>query len=74
MSNLSFDKEPAVWIGLLTAIIDAVAIFFPASLTPEQKTALVAVVTVLVPIALSFVVRSNVTPNAKLAPNPPAQP
>ena len=67
-SNLSFPNEPAVWIGLLTAIIDAIAVFFPTKLTVEQKTVLVGLVTTLVPVVLSFVVRQNVTPNAKVAP------
>jgi hypothetical protein len=68
MNNLSFSNEPALYIGLLTAIIDAVAVFFPSSLTSEQKTTLVGLVTVLVPVILSFVTRSQVTPNAKVAP------
>lgn len=73
MGNLSFSQEPAVWIGLLTAIIDAVAVFFPSKLTGEQKTTLVGLVTFLVPIALSFVTRQNVTPVAKApAVVPPA--
>lgn len=66
MGKLSFDQEPAVWIGLLTAIIDAVTVFFPTKLTPEQKTTLVGLVTVLVPIVLSFVVRQKVTPVVNL--------
>jgi hypothetical protein len=68
MSNVSFSNEPAVYIGLLTAVIDAIAVFFPTTLTPEQKTVLVGLVTTLVPVVLSFVVRQNVTANAKVAP------
>lgn len=64
--KFSFSQEPAVYIGLLTAIIDAIAVFFPSKLTNDQKTTLVGLVTVLVPVALSFVVRQNVTPVAKL--------
>lgn len=66
MGKFSFSQEPAVYIGLLTAIIDAIAVFFPSKLTNDQKTTLVGLVTVLVPVALSFVVRQNVTPVAKL--------
>jgi uncharacterized membrane protein len=68
MPNISFSQEPAVWIGLITAVIDAVTVFFPTSLNSEQKTTLVGLVTVLVPVILSFVVRQNVTPNAKVTP------
>jgi hypothetical protein len=68
MNALGFSNEPALYIGLLTAIIDAIAVFFPSKLTPEQKTTLVGLVTVLVPVVLSFVTRSQVTPNAKVAP------
>lgn len=66
MGKFSFDQEPAVWIGLLTAIIDAVAVFFPTRLSTEQKTTLVGLVTVLVPVVLSFVVRQKVTPVVNL--------
>jgi hypothetical protein len=72
LPNISFSHEPAVWIGLLTAAIDALVVFFPTAMTPDQKTALIGLVTVLVPVALSFVVRQTSTPNAKLAPAPPA--
>lgn len=68
MPNISFSQEPAVWIGLVTALIDAVTVFFPTSLNTEQKTTLVGLVTVLVPVILSFVTRSQVTANAKVAP------
>jgi uncharacterized membrane protein len=70
MGKFSFSQEPAVWIGLLTAIIDAIAVFFPSTLTGEQKVTLVGVVTTLVPVVLSFVTRSQVSPVAK-APAPP---
>lgn len=71
MGKFSFNQEPAVWIGLITAIIDAIAVFFPTALTTDQKTALVAVVTMAAPIVLSFVTRSQVTPTANVpAPNP----
>jgi hypothetical protein len=66
--NISFPQEPAVWIGLITAVIDAVAVFFPTTLSAEQKTVLVGLVTTLVPVILAFVTRSQVTPNAKVAP------
>jgi hypothetical protein len=70
MGKFSFSQEPAVWIGVLTAIIDAVAVFFPTALTADQKVTLVGLVTTLVPLALSFVVRSQVSPVANL-PAPP---
>jgi hypothetical protein len=74
MGKFSFSQEPAVYIGLLTAIIDAIAVFFPSSLTADQKTTLVGVVTVAVPVILSFVTRSQVSPTAKpvVAAVPPA--
>jgi len=75
MPNISFTYEPALWIGVLTAIIDAVAVFFPSALTTEQKTALVGLVTVIVPLLGSVVVRQTSTPNAKLAaPTTPVAP
>lgn len=70
MPNISFSHEPALWIGAITAAIDAFAVFFPSKMTPDQKTALVGLVTVIVPLVLSVVVRQTVTPNAKM-PNPP---
>jgi hypothetical protein len=74
LPNLSFPHEPIVWIGLVTAIIGAVAVFFPNFLTAEQQKAVVGLVVVAVPLILSFVGRSQVTPNAKLPAVPPAPP
>lgn len=71
MGSLSFSQEPAVWIGLITALLDAVAVFFPGKLTADQKTAIAAVITIAVPIILSFVTRSQVTPVATLGIKPP---
>jgi drug/metabolite transporter (DMT)-like permease len=68
MSNISFPHEPAVWIGLATAIIGAVAVFWPNFLTGDQQKAIVGLIVVATPIILSFVTRSQVTPNAKIAP------
>ena len=68
MGNLSFSYEPAVWLGLLTAIIGLVVVFFPGLLTTDQQKAIVGLAAVAIPIVLSFVTRSQVTPNAKIAP------
>jgi hypothetical protein len=67
-SNISFSMEPAVWLGLLTAIIGLVVVFFPGLLTTDQQKAIVGLAAVAIPIVLSFVTRSQVTPNAKVAP------
>ena len=61
-------REPAVYIGLVTAIIGAVAVFWPNFLSHDQQQAVVALVVVATPIILSFVTRSQVTPNSKVAP------
>ena len=68
MNNLSFSNEPAVWLGLVTAIIGLVVVFFPGLLTTDQQKAVVGLAAVAIPIILSFVTRSQVTPNAKVAP------
>jgi drug/metabolite transporter (DMT)-like permease len=68
MNNLSFSNEPAVWLGLVTAIIGLVVVFFPGLLTTDQQKAIVGLAAVAVPVILSFVTRSQVTPNAKVAP------
>jgi hypothetical protein len=64
MGNLSFSQEPAVYVGLVTALIGLVAVFWPNFLTAEQQKAAVAFVVVAAPIILSFVTRSQVTPVA----------
>jgi drug/metabolite transporter (DMT)-like permease len=66
MSILSFPNEPNVWIGLATGIIGAVAVFWPNFLTPDQQKAVIGLVVLVVPIVLSFVSRSQVTPTATL--------
>jgi drug/metabolite transporter (DMT)-like permease len=68
MNKLSFPQEPAVWIGLATAVIGVVAVFWPNFLTPDQQKTLLAAIVAATPIVLSFVTRSQVTPNAKVAP------
>jgi hypothetical protein len=69
MTNLSFPQEPAIWIGLATAIIGAIAVFWPNFLTADEQKAIVGLVVVATPIVLSFVTRSQVTPNAKVTPS-----
>ena len=68
MNNFSFSNEPAVWLGLVTAVIGLVVVFFPGLLTSDQQKAVVGFAAVVVPIVLSLVTRSQVTPNAKVAP------
>jgi hypothetical protein len=52
-----FGREPALFAGLINAIL-ALAVTFGAHLTPEQTGAILAVVN----IALALIVRQSVTP------------
>jgi hypothetical protein len=61
MPNLSFAYEPAVWVGVINAVV-VLAIAFGAPITVEQKGAISAVVVAVSGIFL----RSQVTPVAKI--------
>lgn len=54
---MSFKKEPAMWIALIGTLI-GLGVTFGLKITPDQKTAIDAVITVLVGI----LTRSQVTP------------
>ena len=68
MNNLSFSQEPSVWIGLIAAALGLVVVFFPGLLNSDQQKAILGLAAVAIPVILSFVTRSQVTPNAKAAP------
>ena len=54
---MKFSKEPAIWISIIGAIL-GLAVSFGLQITPEQKAAVDALLTVLVGIFI----RSQVTP------------
>jgi hypothetical protein len=66
--NFNPSQEPAVYGGLVAAVI-AAAVTFGLHLSTEQIGAIMAVVT----IALGFLVRANVTPTAAAVPPTPPQ-
>lgn len=57
MGRVSFSREPAVWLGLVQALI-AVAVGFGLDLTPEQVSLVVAASAAV----LAVVTRQNVSP------------
>jgi len=65
MNNISFQWEPAVWMGLIEAVL-ILAVSFGVPITTEQKTAIIGVSSAVIAVIGSFVVRSQVTPTAKL--------
>lgn len=65
MSNLGFKDEPVMWIAVITAILDVV-VAYGAPVTVDQKTALVGLITAVIPIVAGLVARQQVTPVAKL--------
>lgn len=54
---MSFKREPAIWLSLIGALL-GVAVSFGLKLSPDQKTAIDAVIAVVIGI----VTRSQVTP------------
>lgn len=62
LGHLTFSAEPAVWIGIIDAVI-MLAVTFGLPLTSEQKGAIDALLAVLA----SVVIRSQVVPVAKVA-------
>lgn len=57
--------EPAAWIGLCDAVL-VLAVTFGVPITPEQKGAVDALLAALAAV----LIRSQVTPTAKLPPAP----
>lgn len=55
--SVAFSREPAVWISVIGALL-TVAVAFGLKLSPEQKTAVDALLTVIV----GLIIRSQVTP------------
>lgn len=71
MGKFSFSQEPAVWVGLITAVLGLVVVFFPGLLNSDQQKAILGLAVVAIPVVLSFVTRSQVSP---VAPAPTVQP
>ena len=67
--NIGFAHEPAAWVALVAAIIEAVLGSNAINMNPDLKTALLT----LVPLVAGAVVRQLVTPNVKV-PAPAAKP
>lgn len=63
--NLTFPMEPALWAGAITAAVD-LAIAFGVPITPDQKIAILGIISPVIALIAAFVVRQNVTPTAKL--------
>lgn len=74
MGKYAFSQEPAVWMGLVAAVIGLVVVFFPGLLTTDQQKAILGFAAAAIPVAISFVVRSQVTPVAKAASAPAVAP
>jgi hypothetical protein len=60
-----FNREPALWIGVISALI-ALGVGFGLKVTTEQVGLIMAAVTVV----LAFVTRSQVTPTSSIKPAP----
>lgn len=61
---MTFSKEPAMWIALIGAAL-GVAISFGLKITADQKTALDALIAVIV----GLVTRSQVSPKSPAEPD-----
>lgn len=63
------DSEPAITAGSLTALVTAglaLVAAFGVPLTTEQREAILAVVAVVAPFVVAWLIRPHVTPNAKV--------
>src|SRR5262249_728546 len=60
------DSQPVTATAIVTLIgaLLAVAIAFGAPITDQQRDAILALATAVVPIAFALIIRPNVTPNA----------
>jgi membrane protein implicated in regulation of membrane protease activity len=68
----SFASEPALWTGGAAAIV-GLLVSFGVQITSPQQTAIAAIVSALVTIGATVVIRSQVTPTSKLpSPSSPA--
>ena len=73
LSNLTPNQEPVAWGALATALLGLIYIFLPrfgVSLSTDEKTAIGAAAAIVVPLAIGYLVRRSVTPNAPSAPPP----
>jgi hypothetical protein len=61
LKDFAFSQEPAAWIAAANAVL-ILAVSFGLPLTSEQKTAIIAVVT----IGAGLLIRTQVTPTANL--------
>ena len=72
---MSFQMEPAIWIGLAEAVI-ILLVAFGVPISNEQKVAVIGVLTAVLVVVGSIVTRFFVTPTAKLKKEeeePPAE-
>lgn len=63
------NKEPAVTVATITAVVGAglgLAVAFGVPLTEDQKVAILAVAVTIGPVVVGFVVRHFVTPTANV--------
>lgn len=63
------DAEPAITAGSITALVTAILgllVAFGASITTEQREAILGLVAVLGPIAVALLIRPHVIPVAKV--------
>jgi hypothetical protein len=67
--NLSFPYEPALWVGLVEAVI-VLLVAFGVPITADEKAAVIGLVSAVLAVVGAFITRSQVTPVAKLD-NPP---
>lgn len=64
------DSEPAVVVGLITAVVTAVVavlVAFGVDLTTEQQVAILGLVAAVAPIVAAILTRGRVTPAAAVA-------
>ncbi|MBO0883964.1 MAG: hypothetical protein J2P17_27250, partial [Mycobacterium sp.] len=63
--GISFNAEPAMWVGVIVALLN-LAMAFGAPISPDQKAAILGVIDAASVIIGSIVIRQNVTPVASL--------
>jgi hypothetical protein len=74
LANLAPSQEPALWAGVVTAILGVIVVFLPrfgVTLSKDEYTAVAALAVAVIPVVLALLVRSNVTPNASLPAKTP---
>jgi uncharacterized membrane protein len=69
LSDVGWASEPALWVGLVEAII-VLLVAFGVPISADQKAAVIGLVSAVLAVVGAIVTRSQVTPTAQPASKP----